>query len=395
MFLPINLDNLGMNTPEVARFWSIGIIIIVHLMLFLIGFEILKSKKKALLINILFLVWQPFFEGWTLWIDSFLPIFLLSSFYALLKKQFIIAGLLIGFGIVFKQVLIPLSVFIAAYLFIKEGRFKTTKFFSLGLLIPVSLMILYFAVIDVLKEFWFWTVAFNLTTYANYGRGMGPTSAHLIRVLFVFGIAFVLLALSKFKTKETLLLLIFLIGALLGLTTRFDFIHFQPALPFALIATVYGVFKLKGLKRLFCTSVYLMILVWWMTTFYKGHMGNRVIAFDADTLNIAGKIKSHTTPQEKIFVFGAAPHLYQMSNTLPAGDIFVFQFPWFLKVAENKILTGLMKDKPNIIISDRTVTIEGAKIIDFAKNIDQYINKYYEKVDSVGTVDILRRNSKI
>jgi len=84
-----------------------------------------------------------------------------------------------------------------------------------------------------------------------------------------------------------------------------------------------------------------------------------------------------------------------MSQTLPAGDVFVFQFPWFLKIAEDKILTGLIKDKPTIIVSDRTVTIEGVKIIDFAKNIDQYINKYYEKVDSVGTIDILRRNSKI
>ena len=124
-------------------------------------------------------------------------------------------------------------------------------------------------------------------------------------------------------------------------------------------------------------------------------MNALIISFDFETKGIASRIEGLTHPGEKIFIFGAAPHLYQMSQTLPAGDVFVFQFPWFLKIAEDKILTGLIKDKPTIIVSDRTVTIEGVKIIDFAKNIDQYINKYYEKVDSVGTIDILRRNSKI
>ena len=65
-----------------------------------------------------------------------------------------------------------------------------------------------------------------------------------------------------------------------------------------------------------------------------------------------------------------------MSQTLPAGDIFVFQFPWFLKIAEDRILEGVKKDKPNIIVSDRTVEIEGQNITDFAKNIDQYIDAF-------------------
>jgi len=82
-----------------------------------------------------------------------------------------------------------------------------------------------------------------------------------------------------------------------------------------------------------------------------------------------------------------------MSQTLPAGDIFVFQFPWFLKIAEDRILEGVKKDKPNIIVSDRTVEIEGQNITDFAKNIDQYIQKNYQIIDRVDKTEILRRNS--
>src|SRR3989339_1236932 len=37
MFLPVNLNNLGMTTPETARLWSIAIVIIIQLMLFFIG----------------------------------------------------------------------------------------------------------------------------------------------------------------------------------------------------------------------------------------------------------------------------------------------------------------------------------------------------------------------
>ena len=107
---------------------------------------------------------------------------------------------------------------------------------------------------------------------------------------------------------------------------------------------------------------------------------------------MANKIIDYTNPGDKIFVFGAAPHLYQMSQTLPAGDIFVFQFPWFLKVSENRILEGIKKDQPNIIISDRTVEIEGERLIDFASKIDQYILENYHQVINVGTAEIMEKN---
>ena len=64
MFFPINLDNLGMNTPEGAKFWSISIVIIIHLMIFLIGSEIFKNRLSQLM-NMLKaeLVFQELFKG--------------------------------------------------------------------------------------------------------------------------------------------------------------------------------------------------------------------------------------------------------------------------------------------------------------------------------------------
>lgn len=389
MFLPLNLDNLGMNTPETARIWSIAIVVIIQITLFFIGSEIFKSKFKALLVNILFVVWQPFFEGWVLWIDSFLPLLLLPAFYALFKNKFFISGILLGLAIVFKQTIIPLSLFVLVYIFWKRCSPSICLKYLGGLLIPVSLMVIYLISIGVLGDFWYWTVSFNLTTYAKFGRGEGPTLAHLSRAILVFGLPFLIL--RKINLTAVQILLIFLIGSLVGLTTRFDFVHFQPALPFALLSFVFVLGRLGGVGRLGVISLYSLVALWWLIIFYKGHLGDRVIAFDADTKNLAAKIRNYTKQREKIFVFGAAPHLYQMSDTLPAGDIFVFQFPWFLKVAEGRILEGIEKDKPQIVISDRTVKIEEKKIIEFAPNIDQYILENYEKIDNVGDAEILRR----
>ena len=376
MFLPVNFDNLGMTTPAAARLWSISVVVIVQIMLFLIGVKLFKSKTKALVTNLLFLIWQPFFEGWVLWIDSFLPLILLPAFYCLNrgdkgdkgnrgKKWFLIAGVMLGLGIVFKQTVIPLAIFAWIYILWTTRNFKTSLNFLGGLFIPVSLVTTYLIGIGVFKDFWYWTVTFNLTTYAQAGRGESPSLAHFTRVLLVFGLA--LLVIKKIKLKEARIVLIFLIGALLGLSTRFNFVHLQPALPFAILATVYGLEGLGKLKRLGVLSLYGLITIWWLIIFYKGHLGDRIISFDSATYKLADKIRDYTAPGEKIFVYGAAPHLYQMTKTIPAGNIFVFQFPWFLEVAKARILEGIIKDKPNIIVSDRVNKIEGQTVEEIFK----------------------------
>ena len=391
MFLPINFDNLGMNNEVLARIWLIVVVIITQILLFFISKELLKSSKKALLVNILYLFWQPFFEGWVLWIDSFLPLILLPAFYFIYNRKFFISGILIGLAVVFKQVMIPLAILLAFYVWWESREFKKLRDFLIGLSIPVFLMIIYLISIGVFRDFFYWTVVFNLTIFAKYGRGEGADFAHLSRVVLVFGSAF--LAMGKIKIRSAQILLIFLIGSLIGLSTRFDFVHFQPALPFAVLATILGVdiFKRWRIFGKVAVVVYFLIAAWWINIFYKGYIGNKIFFFDESTYKIAGKIMQYTKPGDKIFIFGAAPHLYQMSKTLPAGDIFVFQFPWFLKVAEGRILEGIKKDKPQIVISDRTAVIENLMIVDFAKDIDQYILENYEKIDNVGDTEILRR----
>lgn len=389
MFLPLNLDNLGMNDAQAARLWLYAVVLITHCLLFLISKKIL-GEKKALLVNFLYLLWQPFFEGWVLWIDNFLPLFLLPAFYFLYKKNFILSGLLIGLAIVFKQTIIPLSILLFLYVLWSEKNIKKTSEYLLGLMPLIILMILYFIWRGIFSDFWYWTVTFNLTVYAASGTQIPTSFGFISRILMVY-----VASLSGFFYKEKrlkIILLLFLAGSLIGAFDRANFVHFQPSLPFAIIGTALGVYSLTKNKMGFVLiGLYLTVTVWWQNIFYKGHISTKVFFFDDSTYAISNKIRQYTNEGDKIFVYGGAPHLYQMSQTLPAGDIFVFQFPWFFSVAEDKILQGLEKDRPQIIISDKTVKIEEIPIVDFTKKIDNYINKNYEKIDSVGSVNVLKR----
>lgn len=398
MFLPVNFDNLGMNDEFSARIWLMVIVSITQLLIFFVSRVIFKNGKKALAVNLLYLIWQPFFEGWVLWIDTFLPLFLLPAFYLTYKtvridkvnfKLPFLLGLFLGLAIIFKQIVIPLAFLVFLYLLWEKRNLKIAANFLAGLLLPIGVMTYYFFSIGVLKDFWYWTVTFNLTTFARFGK-KAPFFSGVARVGFATAFSFLAIFLKDKKLAQVLG--IFIIGSLMAIYARFDFVHFQPALPFILITTVAGfseIWKQKWAR--FILAGYLAVIVWWLSIFYSGHLSGKVMFFDAQTKEIANKIKQYTKAGDKIFIFGAVPHLYQMSKTLPAGDLFVFQFPWFVLVTEEKFLEGLKKDDPEIVVSDRTVEIEGQKITEFAKGLDEYILANYETIDSIGTTRIMRK----
>lgn len=390
MFLPINFDNLGVNDEYVARIWLIGVVIITHLLLFVISKEIFKSNKKALVVNLIYLIWQPFFEGWVLWLDTFLPLFLLPAFFFTVKNKLFLTGLFLGIGIVFKQVALPLAGLVFIYILWEKRKIQPLVNYSLGISIPLISMLIYLFGLGVLKDFIYWTIIFNLTVFAQYGTSTPSSMGFMTRIAFVY-----LISLTAFLHKERrliLILFIFLTGSAVAIFDRANFVHLQPSLPFAAIATALGLFSIKNKKViLIIIFIYSFVAIWWLNIFYRGHISKKVFFFDEETKRIASKIEEYTDPNDKIFIFGAVPHLYQMSETLPAGDVFVFQFPWFLKVAEDSILEGIVRDNPEIVVSDRTVVIEDQQITEFAKEIDQYIQKNYQTIDQIGKTTIMKR----
>lgn len=396
MFLPVNFNNLGMLTPEIARIWAISIVATIHILLFFITNKILKSPKKALVANLFFLIWQPFLEGWVLWIDNFLPLFLLPAFYFLnsyTKKSknssLIWLGIFLGIALIFKQVVLPLAGLVFLYLLFSTKRIKPLLYFLAGFLPLPLLMLAYFFALGAIIDLWFWTIWFNLTTFAKYGR-KGASFSGLARIFFIYS---PVLLITTLKDKQlVILLLIFTLGSLASASSRFDFVHFQPGLSFIAIIAALIMDRLINQKYFkIALLIFLILSAFLLTTFYRGHISKKVLFFDEQHYLMSDKIKSLTTGGEEIFIFGASPHLYSMSNTIPAGKVFVFQFPWFIIESEEILLKSLSNSNPKLILRDGSVEIEGWKITDYAKTIDEYILKNYTEIDRVGNTQFMIR----
>jgi len=398
MFFPLNFATLGMQTAQAARIWSWGVVAIEHVLLFICARKLFKSNAKALFSNLLFLAWHPFFEGWVFWIDSILPVFLLAAFYFLIsqpikKKDIFWAGIFLGLASVFKQVVVPLSVLVALALFFRLKKKEDVIYFLLGYLPAPLLMVIYFWSLGAFGDFWYWTVIYNLTVFSKYG-GQAATTSQLLRFVFVYGLSLVALVNAKLR-KTTFWLFVFILGGLASVLARFDFVHLQPSLPFVAIASVAGVgFLLSKAKLRLVLPLYLLAAVYLLSVFYKSHIGNKTLFFDEGTLRIADKVRELTTPGEKIFVYAAPAHLYQLTETLPAGDVLVMHFPWFFRVTQRRILEGLIKDKPRVIVSDPKVIIQGQSIVESSSNIFAYLLENYQLTDKIGSTEILIRKEK-
>ncbi|OGM05499.1 hypothetical protein A2125_00275 [Candidatus Woesebacteria bacterium GWB1_43_5] len=392
MFLPINLDNLGMHTPADARVVQFAVVITVHIMLYFVARRLFGSNLKALASNFLYLVWQPYFEGWVLWIDSFLPVFYLLAFHQLLvyfdnkkKKHLIIVSLALGAATIFKQVVIPLVVLLCVYLYLKRRNLNEIYYFLAWYMLLPLVMVSYLFLAGVFSNFWHWTVVFNLTTFAAMGRKY-VSLPELIRVGFVFSFLFLGLVYKKDR-RHFILIAVFVVGSAFAAYARFDFVHLQPALPFVILGTVGVLTKTNSIQKLLI-AVYLAGSLFILRGFLQSHTGNRVFFFERNEIQISEKIRVLASPGEKIFLFGVTPNIYQMTGTLPAGDIFVFQFPWFVVESETRLLEGLARDRPRVVVADREVTIQGAKITDYASKINRYILENYVEVDRVGSGQI-------
>jgi hypothetical protein len=97
-----------------------------------------------------------------------------------------------------------------------------------------------------------------------------------------------------------------------------------------------------------------------------------------------------TAPGDKIFLFGPPLHYYQITQTLPAGGIMVFQFPWFMTIAEDRVLGRLKTDMPSLVITDKSIVIDGQRLVDFSPKINSFLMENYETYDKIGEIEFLR-----
>lgn len=393
IMMPLNLYDFGLRSAFSARIFLLGLVILNHVFLFLIAKKLLKSPKKALIANFFYLILQPIFEGSTLWLDSFLVPVLLASFYFterfIYKKSWrdaLLGGFFLGVSIFLKQVMLPLAFAVLIYLYIKTKDIKSLAPFLLAAVVPVLVLIFWVISKDIFEDFWYWTVTFNFEVYAKMGRKL-PTLNQVARV-FIYWLPAAYWTFKNRERKESVLLGIFAIFSLATAVSRFELVHLQPSLPFAVILLTAILSSVKFNLRLFYIFVLVLATVILSLRFYRANLGKSIYFFDSTTLETSVKVKELTDPKDKIFVLGAQPTIYFLSERLPGGNTFTVNLPWNMKVAQDKILEGLLMDMPKVAVRDSTAEIDGKSVLEFSAKLNNFIEEHYEETERIGSNEI-------
>jgi hypothetical protein len=381
---------------------------ISHILIYQLSKRIFDDKRFFLLPNLFFSFWHPFFEGYVLWIDSFVAPLLLLAAIATVEfekkrdaKFIFFIGFILGTTLVIKQVTFPLIFLFCLYLWLKFRRVSYFISLACGLLLPI-LYLAYF-VVDrgIVEDFWFWTIVFNLTTFSQMGRKLIRTT-EMVKISFPFLIALAyslyVLAEERAPLKNKVMpVAVFFLGGLFFAYARFDFVHLQPSLPFAVVILALIIFrfrkhKLRGFASVATTAGIFAIIALFIYYGYVKLLTSEVSFYGAQEMNVARLVNAFADSGQSVFAFGSTPHIYQMTHTRPAGNLFVFQFPWFMKVAETRILEGLISDPPKVIIRDRFAEVAGINLTKYSSEIDKYVDRYYHVVENVNNVEILIPN---
>jgi len=398
MFFPINFASLDINTPGEFLLLHLALIVATSMLIFVTVKLLTKSYKSAFLGSLFFSLWQPFLEGSTLWIDSFMPILLIPSFLLFRnwknKNAFFtlfLSGFFLGLALIMKQVVLPM-ILVLSFALIFKKKYKKMLSFSLGWIIPVSIMLFYFLFNNLFSDFLYWTVTFNLTTFSEMGRKFA-TRNEFIKFIFIFGPSLFYGAFLAVKRKK-LALSIFFTGSLMFAYARFDFIHLQPALPFAAIMFALLVSKIKGEAKHFVLVAYVISSSLILAPNLNAQKGRDIRFFGKLEEELVGYTKANTEKGDSIFTMGTSPHLYFLTETRPPGNVFVFQFPWFMKETESKILEGIVDDNPKLVLRDNSATTGGVNLVLHMPSINRYLEENYEKIDQIDSIEILRPKLK-
>jgi len=88
--LPFNFFVMGFTNPGSYKILLLLVIILESVILYCIAKKAFLRPNPALYSVLFFAVWQPFFSGSDLWIDIFLPLFILPAYYFTVRRNWVL-----------------------------------------------------------------------------------------------------------------------------------------------------------------------------------------------------------------------------------------------------------------------------------------------------------------
>lgn len=309
------------------------------------SFYLLAKKNKLATLVFLVSTSIPFIEGNIANAEIFMLLPTILGIYLFLFShssfKFLVSGFLLGFAFTIKvPVAIEFAFIFFYYLFFVKNNLRTKTYnlisLSFGFVLPILFYYLYFYLKGTSSEFLFASLLQNFGYLSSWATGTHSGSATsgglLIRGLLLALSWAALYFYSKKPSKNlhTVFLLGWFFSALFGaLLSSRPYPHYliQILPPFILI-----IFYFRHLKILTLIPIFLLIfsvikykfyfypvLSYYQNFYLQKNNPDYFNSKLADTQKISLYLKSHSQPEDKIFVWGDEPFVYVGSDRLPIG----------------------------------------------------------------------------
>lgn len=290
---------------------SYVVIIVTDILLYLAA----GRKISALLF---YIPLQIFFDGNGIWVDHLLAPLFLGVYLALTRKKYFLLGLLLGLALITKQtavyILVPIIIFL---------RSDWRKIFP-ALVLPLIFTVVFLIFTNGLQGFFNSTIHYILTYHTRDPyQSQWPTISQFIATCVVF--------LPAIFTRNRQLQFFTFFGAL-GIFTRFEYFHLQPALPF--LALIFS--------STFIIFPFYLIFTIIFVKFFIRDLSNQNRFFTPDYYTTAKEINSYVPSGGRTLFINTWDHYYYLTGTLPAGNFFVPSAPWTLNYdgIQNKLISS-------------------------------------------------------
>jgi len=352
----------------------------------------LFDEKKALISLFVYIPLLIFFQGNGLWFDLALAPLGLLIYFFLTQKKYLFAGIFFFLSIFTKQTAVWFSIPIAfqilgSHEFSVKKAWLAIDYFLLGLLVPTLITLLSFWLFKFLPNFSFWAIRFGVLYLP---KAEGQIHLPTIRELLVSFIPFffLLLYVYKQKKKTNWVLVIWTLFGILGAYPRWEWFHYQPALPF--LALVVSLTFFKGKEKIY-KYIWLCILTLFIIAFsrfiYRSwRLETRF--YDKLTQRVVSEVKEQVKSNDNIQVINYWDNIYPLTDTLPSFKPWIPYLSWYLKYPsiEKKYTYELTLNKPILVVEgvfeeNSTNSYEIPEIKNFIDHFYSPFSLIDEKVD--------------
>lgn len=357
----------------------------INVLVFLIA-KILWNTKTALFVLMSNGLWLVFYDGNGLWFDLFMGVLAFVSYYCIQKKKYLWAGIFWGLAFISKQTAVWFLIPIGIKVISERWTVNSVKKFIIGAMLTIISFLLILWSLGIFPSFIDWAVQFGIFILPKaQGQIQLPDLKNLIVSIYPF-LIFIPLFLKT--GRKNINLLIWAIAGCLGAYPRFEYFHFQPALPFLAIASglVFSDFKNKGkLIKLFI-PIYLIGSIYLFAGFFMRNFREGVRFYEKDVENISQYVKSHTNSSDTIFVMNWWDNIYAFSDRLPATRPWVPQLSWYMETSgiQEKLVNDLAISKPKLILINPYSQVGLSSYV--PKKVYDYVISNYqikEKIDGI------------